>query len=96
MIFAAKHSCEPGSRTAWVHHQLSASLFREAQGVHNDERQRELLTRVLTHATKALRYFPGGFEQNPSTQWLVTEVERVLQRQNAPMTVGRFAPSMPR
>jgi hypothetical protein len=83
-------------RTAWVHHQLSASLFREAQPAHNDERQRELLARALTHATKALRYFPGGFEQKPATQWLVTEVERILQRHSTSMTVGRFAPAMPR
>ena len=83
-------------RTAWVHHQLGAGLFRESQGIHSDERQRGLLMRVLTHATKAMHYYPGGFEQKPSTQWLATEADRLLQREHAPMTAGRFAPSLPR
>jgi hypothetical protein len=79
-----------------VHHQLGAGLFREAQGIHSDERQRGLLMRVVTHATKAMHYYPGGFEQKPSTQWLANEADRLLQREHAPMTAGRFAPSLPR
>ena len=84
-------------RTGWVHHQLSGSLFREAERLNKDERQRELLTRALNHATSAMQYFPGGFEQKPSTQWLLTELERRIRHgQTASMTAGRFAPSWPR
>ena len=84
-------------RTGWVHHQLSASLFREAERLNKDERQRELLSRALNHANSAMQHFPGGFEQRPSTQWLLTDLEsRIRQGQTASMTAGRFAPSWPR
>jgi hypothetical protein len=52
-------------RTAWVHHQLGAGLFREAQGKHSDERQRELLTRVVTHATKPCTTTRAALSRNP-------------------------------
>jgi hypothetical protein len=84
-------------RTGWIHHQLSSGLFREAEGLTTGDRQRELYSRALNHANSAMRYFPGGFEQRPSTQWLLTELERRGRESESPsMTAGRFAPSWPR